>query len=157
MDQQFRVDVPRLVFFIGEEWIPTSDPDEVWGRLLEEFDNNVVVATNASSCFKQQFLSNHYIHEIANFTAFTSDEVLLSHRKYTVTMDEHTKLIKVEKDFVYSVVIDGDFFNLDYCMLKIIYDPYRDEEVDARWNYTMHGMRSGARSMILNSTLDEFI
>lgn len=154
MDYQFRVDVPRLVFFIGEEWVPTSDPVEVWERLMTELDGNLMVVKNAAKCFKQQFLSDYYISEVADFT---DGEALLSHRRHRITMDEHTKLIRVEKDFIYSLILDGENFNLDYCMLKILYDPYRNEEVDARWNYTMNNMKSGSRSIILNSDLDMFI
>jgi hypothetical protein len=147
MDNQFKVDVPRIVFFVGDEWIPTCNPQEVWDRLLLEFDNDEGVVENAANCFKQQFLSEHYINEVLHFS---NGEVLLSHRRHRIILDEHTKLLRVEKDFIFSVVFEDEDFNLDYCMLKILYDPFKNEQVDARWNYTLNGMRSGARSAILS-------
>lgn len=154
MDHQFKVDVPRIVFFIGEEWIPTSDVNEVWERLSHELDGDLFVTSNAAKCFKQQFLSEYYISETFGFA---ENEVLLSHRRHRISMDEHTKLMRIEKDFIYALIIDGEKFVLDYCMLKILYDPYQDEEVDARWHYTMNSLKSGTRSMILNSKLSSFI
>lgn len=156
MDEQFKVDVPRLIFFVDEEWVPSSDPEEVWQRILTEYDNEVKVAESATKCFKQSFLSDYYIHELADINFVGSDEGsenLLSHNSYKVSINTMSGYITVTKDFIHSVVLDGDVYNIDYCVLTIVYDPYADKEISCNWHYTIENMRervANKRSQILS-------
>lgn len=134
MDRQFDVDVPRVVFFIDDEYVPTKCPRLVFDRLVREFGGDERVACNVSNCFKQQFLSDHYIRETIGFCA---DENLLSHGTYSITLDKKTKTIRVDKDFIHSLIVDGDLFNLDYCVLRITFDPFKNVELGVEWDYTI--------------------
>lgn len=137
------VDVPRMVVFISEEWIPSDKPQEVWDRLLDQYEGDVEVVERASKCFKQQFLADFYIDEVTDIgiSGAANGENLVSHRKYRVTVNALTSLITIEKDFLHTIVLDGDFFTLDYCMLTVMYDPYTDTVPLLNWNYSMKRMR----------------
>ena len=151
MDEQFIVDVPRLVFFVDEEWIPSSEPAEVWERLMVEYDDTEV-ATSAAHCFKQSFLSDYYIHELTDIGFNGSEdgsENLLSHSNYKITLNTLSGFLTITKDFIYTVVLDGDVYNIDYCVLTVVYDPYIKKEVNCNWHYTIDRLRTQNKSLIL--------
>ena len=159
MDNQFKVDAPRLVFYVDEEWVPSTEPEEVWDRLMIEYDNDETVVIAASKCFKQSFLSDYYINEMTDINFDGSEdggENLLSHNNYKVSLNTMCGFITVTKDFIHSVVLDGDMYNIDYCILTIVYDPYVDKEVSCNWHYTIDNMRTQAvnkRSLILTEEI----
>lgn len=156
MDHQFCVDVPRIVFFVDSEWIPSSEPNEVWERLIEEYDGDILVVKNAAECFKQQFLSDYYIDELHDINFDCDDtENLISHNRYRVTINSKTGYLTIEKDFVHSLVVEGDFYNIDYCILTVVFDPYLNKEVNHKWTYTIDSMRSGSRSLILDKSFND--
>lgn len=157
MDHQFCVDVPRIVFFVNSEWVPSSDPKEVWERLLLEYDGDVTVATAAAECFKQQFLSDYYINELHDINFYTGDdrENLLSYRLYRITLNTTTGHLTVEKDFIRTVIVDGESYDIDYCLLTVVYDPFCQLEVNSRWMYTIDSMRNGRKSIILTNNLSD--
>ena len=147
---QFNLDCPRMVIFIDEEWIPSSEPSEVWTRLLEVFDNDETIAFCAAKYCTQIPLANHYIQEVIDMHMFHVDEHLLSHNYHVVVINSTTKLLEVKKDFVQSYIKDGEEYQMDYCNLKIIYNPADDNELSVTWNYIVHGLRDdGRKSRIL--------
>lgn len=151
MDDQFKVDVPRLCVFIDYEWVPSSDPKEVWERIILEYNGEMDIVKRVSGCMKQQFLSDYYINEMTdlNFNLCESDENLISHHKYNVTINTNTGFVTVEKDFIHTCITEGDAFDMDYCVLTVVYDPYNDKEISSKWLYTIDNMRNNSRSFIL--------
>lgn len=149
MDHQFCVDVPRIVIFVDDEWLPSDNPREVWERLLLEYNGDVNVTAAAAECFKQQFLSEHYINELYEINFIDGGETLLSHRLYRITLNTASGHLTIEKDFIRSLIIDGEFFNIDYCLLTVVFDPFLRHEVNIRWLYTIDNSRSGNRSTVI--------
>lgn len=140
MDEQFKVDVPRLVFFVDREIVPSSNPIEVWERILLEYGGDLETACRAAQCFKQSFLSKYYIHELVDINFIGSangGENLLSHNNYTIKICPMSGHVTVTKDFVHSVVLDGDVFDIDYCVLTVTYDPHSDKEINYNWKYSL--------------------
>jgi hypothetical protein len=152
MDGQFTVDVPRIVFFVDHEWVPTTEPAEVWDRLVQEYNGDKSVATHAAACFKQQFLAEHYISEVDDLNG---GEILTSHVRYRVTLNTSTGLLTIEKDFLHAVVLAGDLFNRDFCVLTIVFNPYTNREVHSKWVYTIDNMRNCKKSIVLED-IDAF-
>ena len=159
MDEQFKLDVPRLACYVGNEWVPSSEPEEVWERLVTEYDGDKVVAESAAQCFKQSFLSDYYIHELTDIEFNGSGdggENLLSHSNYKITLDTLSGFITITKDFIYTVVLDGDVYNFDYCVLTVVYDPYTRKEVNCNWHYTIDSLgthRDMKKSLILEKDI----
>jgi hypothetical protein len=161
MDTQFKVDTPRITFFVDELWIPSSDPSEVWDQLILEYAGDMGVVTTASQCFKQSFLSDYYIHELTDIEFNGSGEGgenLLSHGNHKITLNTLSGLLTITKDFIYTIVLDGDVYNIDYCVLTIVYDPYIQKEVNCNWHYTIDHLRPHSavkKSLILEKDFFE--
>lgn len=161
MDEQFIIDVPRIVLFVDEEWIPSSEPQEVWDRLIAEYDGDMRVVQRAARCLKQCFLSDYYINEITDINFLGTDdgsENLLSHSIYKIVINSLSGQITITKDFIHSIIYDGEMYEMDYCILTVVYDPYVDKEISCNWNYTIHDMmKSNKKSFILSKQATDFI
>jgi hypothetical protein len=153
--KQFNVDVPRLKVFFGEEWFDSTDPDEVWERLLQTYSGNEEVTRKAAYYFTQQSLAQHYIEEAMEMLCtgnVQSDEHLLSHGYHTVVVDPVTGILEVTKDFIYTCIIDGESYDIDVVTLTLKYDPWADDEYPPDWRYTINTMMNHRGSLILNDS-----
>lgn len=150
---QFNLDCPRMVIFIDEEWIPSSEPNEVWDRLVDVFGGDEIVAYRATHYCTQIPLATHYIQEVMDIQGIHINEHLLSHNYHVVTINSLSKTMEIKKDFVQSYIFGGEDYQIDHCTLKINYDPKYDIEYNLKWNYVVNNMRnSQKRSIILEDS-----
>lgn len=143
---QFKIDVPRITFFVDDEWIPTSNPIEVV-TILKELYPNRYVRELAMKYFTQVPLAKHYKQQIQQFKS--TKEHLLSVGPHRIRISRDDGIINVTKQFQYAYIVNGEPYDIDLVNLTISYDPKKDLEIDITWDYTIHNFQNMNSSIIL--------
>ena len=154
---QFNLDCPRMVIYIDDEWIPSSEPNEVWDILKEVFNGDENIAYRACYYCTQIPLANHYIQEVMDMRMIHLNEHLLSHTSHVVTIYSSSKTMKIKKDFIQSYIYEGEEYQLDYCTLEFSYNPFENIEYNKKWKYTIQNMRDTDKRYIFDSSYSNFV
>ena len=138
MNKQFILDCSRVTIYLDDEWIPSSDHVEVWKRLIKIFGNNHAIL--ASNYCTQIPLAKHYIQEISSLHINVDEHLLSSKDSHVIQIHKVSRTITVTKHFIQSYIKDNDYYEMDYCTLRIDYDPSTDTENNITWEYIINDM-----------------
>lgn len=152
MNNQFKVDVPRIELYINNNIKPvnTQNPERVWETLFEFLDKDKEAMRKLSYYCTQACLGDMYIDETF---MLEEGETILSSPKHTVVItikNKHNWMVEVARDFRLAYLSEtcGETWDLDMVKFKITYNFSTNEE-RTNIDYTLNGVSKMGKSDIL--------